>query len=279
MPLPPALVHALKLIAKENYSLATIRNAFIFAGALPEWQDTAPHGGSQREEAVQQWIDGINKHAPRELDRIVSGVVEDMLAREDLDPQQVQLLKRHAGKVGYLAGVAEGPDQVQFPSQISRLLDHLIRHFRRAERPLRNRRKGKPQFELGDEYDVQDLLHSQLRVWISDIRAEEWTPSYTGKASRIDFVLAEYRIAIEVKYVRDAGHARHVGQELEIDIGHYVVHPHVDQLWIVVFDQHGHISNPKALRDLGGVRTNNDRRLEIRSYVVGGHHSPPVVNA
>lgn len=279
MPLTPALVHALKLVAKDSCSLATIKNAFIFAGALPEWQDTTEHGGSQREEAMQQWIDGVRKHSPADLDRIVSGVVEDLLAREDIDPKQSKLLRWHAARAGYLTGVAEGPDQVQFPSQISRLLDHLIKHFRRAERPLRNRRKDKPHFQLGDEYDVQDLLHSQLRVWISDIRAEEWTPSYAGKGSRIDFVLAEYGIAIEVKYIRNADHARHVGQELEIDIGHYVVHPDVEQLWIVVFDQHGHISNPKALRDLGSVRMNNDRRLEVRSYVVGGHHSPPVVNA
>jgi REase_DpnII-MboI len=279
MPLSPALTHALKVIGKDRYSLATIKNLFIFAGALPEWQSTMQFGGPQREEAMQQWITGVEENAPLELNRIAQNVIEQILDQTDLPAEYRKLLEKHARSGGLIVEAGQGPDQVAVPTQMEKLLDHIIRNFRRAERPLRNRRKGKPMFQITDEYDIQDLLHSQLRVWIRDIRAEEWSPSYAGKSSRIDFVLPEYKIAIEVKHVRSEQHSKTVGQELEIDIAHYIVHPSVDQLWIVVYDDLGHVANPRALRDLSGARTNKQDRLQVISYVVGNPHGAAVVNA
>jgi hypothetical protein len=53
-----------------------------------------------------------------------------------------------------------------------------------------------------DEYDVQDIFHALLRLFVDDIREEEWTPSYAGGASRMDFLLPELETVVEIKKTR-----------------------------------------------------------------------------
>jgi hypothetical protein len=50
-----------------------------------------------------------------------------------------------------------------------------------------DRHDGRPTLGVGDEYDVQDLLHALLRLFFDDIRPEERTPSYAGESTRMDF--------------------------------------------------------------------------------------------
>ena len=48
------------------------------------------------------------------------------------------------------------------------------------------------------------LLHNytDFILYFDDIRAEEWTPSYAGKCARVDFLLKNEKIVIEVKKTR-----------------------------------------------------------------------------
>jgi hypothetical protein len=66
----------------------------------------------------------------------------------------------------------------QRPSTLEELLETVIRGLPRAMHPLTHRRKGIPSLSFDSEYDIQDLLHSQLRPWVADIRPEEFTPSH-----------------------------------------------------------------------------------------------------
>jgi hypothetical protein len=61
--------------------------------------------------------------------------------------------------------------------------------FHSIARQLAQRREDRTTLEIEDEYDVQDLLHALLRLYFDDIRPEEWTPSYGGASSRMDFLL------------------------------------------------------------------------------------------
>lgn len=62
--------------------------------------------------------------------------------------------------------------------------------------PLTHRRKGFQPLSFGNEYDVQDLLHAMLRPWINDIRPEEFTPSYAGLSTRMDFLFPAHALVI-----------------------------------------------------------------------------------
>lgn len=112
------------------------------------------------------------------------------------------------------------PIATVYPSSIGQLLTVMIRGLKRSMHPLTHRRRDAPCLTFDSEYDVQDLLHSMLRPWIADIRPEEFTPSYAGSSTRMDFLLPAHRIVIELKFVRDRAHGRKIGDELIVDIEH-----------------------------------------------------------
>lgn len=150
------------------------------------------------------------------------------------------------------------------PNQINELLLILLKGLRRAMRPLAHRRKGAVALSFSTEYDVQDLLHALLRPWVADIRPEEFTPSYAGSSTRMDFLLPEHRLVLELKFVRDGNHARKIGDELIIDIAHYGRHPDCDTLWCVVFDPHHLLPNAEGLKnDLEGTRSTRDGSVHM----------------
>jgi DpnII restriction endonuclease len=95
-----------------------------------------------------------------------------------------------------------------------------------------------------------------LRIFFDDIRAEEWTPSYAGSGSRIDFVLPEARLAVELKHSRASMSAKSLGEELLVDAQKYATHKDVDALVCLVLDRDGKITNPRGLeRDLSKVQS------------------------
>ncbi len=118
-----------------------------------------------------------------------------------------------------------------------------------VQRQLRNRHGSRPTITVSDEYDAQDLFNALLRVFFDDIRREEWSPSYAGGASRIDFVLPRYRLGIEFKYARESMTSQDLGEQLIIDIDKYKTHPSVRHLVCLVFDPHGYLNNPRGIED------------------------------
>ena len=98
---------------------------------------------------------------------------------------------------------------------------------------------------IEDEYDVQDLLHALLKIFFDDIRPEEWTPSYAGKSSRMDFLLKSEKIVIEVKKTRENLKEKQIADQLIIDIDRYkAAHLDCETLFCFVYDPEGLIQNP-----------------------------------
>jgi hypothetical protein len=155
------------------------------------------------------------------------------------------------------------------PDSVQELLMILLRGLRRAMHPLTHRRKGAQPLSFSSEYDVQDLLHSMLRPWISDIRPEEFTPSYAGSSTRMDFLLPAHSLVIELKFVRDRAHGKRIGNELIVDIEHYRRHPACNNLWCVIYDPDHLLMNAEGLcTDLEGVRKTKDGELVVKVLVM-----------
>lgn len=166
-------------------------------------------------------------------------------------------------------GTTKGERGKVFPSSIDELLTTLVRGLPRAMHPLTHRRKGSPILEFASEYDVQDLLHALLRPWVGDVRPEEFTPSYAGTSTRMDFLLPAHSIVIELKFVRDRSHGKRIGDELIIDIEHYRRHPACRELWCVIYDPLNHLQNQEGLRtDLEGERTSDDGLVNVRVSIL-----------
>jgi hypothetical protein len=142
---------------------------------------------------------------------------------------------------------------------------NTCRRFPAAARQLQTRRASRPGIEQKDEYDVQDVLHAFLRIGFDDVRPEEWTPSYGGTSARVDFLLPDHEIVIEVKRTRDGLGAKQAKEQLAIDIDHYRVHAKCRTLVCFVYDPDHQIPNPVGFeKDLEGQRTDS---LDVRVVV------------
>ncbi len=137
-------------------------------------------------------------------------------------------------------------DHTPQPDSLS-LVENICNRFHLAVRQLRDRYNSRTTLEVEDEYDVQDLLHSMLHLHFSDIRKEEYSPSYAGANSRHDFLLKSEQLVIEVKKTRKGLSDREVGEQLIIDIARYRAHPDCKCLVCFVYDPEGRIGNPRGL--------------------------------
>lgn len=132
---------------------------------------------------------------------------------------------------------------------------------------IKKRHNNRTTIEIKDEYDVQDLLRAILSLMYSDVRPEEWTPSYAGGCNRIDFLLKDPKIAIEVKMTRKGLKDKELGDQLLIDIAKYQQHEDVNKLYCFIYDSQRIVTNPIALvKDLEKQSTDNFQIIVKFSY-------------
>jgi hypothetical protein len=127
------------------------------------------------------------------------------------------------------------------------LVERLLRRFHKVIRQVKHRHDNRSPFVVSDEYDIQDLLHAILRGLFDDVRPEEYTPSYGGGSSRMDFLLKSEKIVIEAKFASASLRDKQVGDQLLIDIGRYQVHPGCRKLLCFIYDPSGFLKNPAGL--------------------------------
>jgi len=135
------------------------------------------------------------------------------------------------------------------------VLQLVFDQFHRVVLQLRHRHADRDTLEVDDEYDVQDLLHALFCLWFEDVREEEWTPSYAGANSRVDFLLKSEQVIVEVKKTRKGLSDKEVGEQLIVDTARYHGHPDCKTLVCFVYDPEHRLKNPTGLeRDLSGVK-------------------------
>jgi hypothetical protein len=242
---PPALPHHSKwktwLFRAGNDP--QVDSLALLGNLIEEFMDLPPAPASYTIDAVGNTIDAVADYR-RKRDRLNS-ILEEHGFRYFRDGRVLP----NGQEPSATNGTSEHPrlpTEPQRPSTLEELLHTIIRGLPRAMHPLTHRRKGVFSLSFDSEYDIQDLLHSQLRPWIADIRPEEFTPSYAGSSTRMDFLLPRYSLVLETKRVRDKVHATKIGDELIIDIEHYRKHPKCDRLWCVVYDPVRLIPNPSG---------------------------------
>jgi hypothetical protein len=144
-------------------------------------------------------------------------------------------------------------------------VEHICKRFHQIARQLKTRYDSRETLVVNDEHDAQDLIHALLRMNFDDIRPEEWTPSYAGSSARMDFLLKDARLAVEVKKTSNSLRDRKIGEQLIVDIARYSEHPNCNTLVCFVYDPEGFVSNPIGLEsDLQRLSTD---KLNVRVYI------------
>lgn len=157
---------------------------------------------------------------------------------------------------------------VKQQAPVDSVIEQICDRFHQVVRQLRCRHSGRSTLEVEDEYDVQDLLHAILRIFFEDVRPEEYAPSYAGKATRMDFLLKNEKIVVEVKKTRQGLKDSEVGTQLIEDIARYKTHPDCSQLICFVYDPEGRIGNPRGLEsDLSSA----EGELPVKVYIRPAH--------
>ncbi len=126
-------------------------------------------------------------------------------------------------------------------------LEKIFSKFHRVAQSLRHRHASRETLIIKDEYDVQDLLRGLLQIHFDDVREEDYSPSYAGGNSRIDFVLKDEKIVVETKMTNDHLKDKEIGSQLLIDIGRYRAHPDCHLLVVFVYDKGDHIRNKTGM--------------------------------
>jgi len=148
-------------------------------------------------------------------------------------------------------------EEVDNESELKRIFDR----FHDVVRELRTRHGRRETLSVKDEYDVQDLLRSLLRIYFNDVRKEEWTPSFAGASARMDFLLKKEQIVIEVKKTRESLTEKKLGDELIEDIARYKNHPDCKKLICFVYDPEGLLGNPAGI--MNDLNAQNEGFAEV----------------
>ena len=147
----------------------------------------------------------------------------------------------------------KSPTTTSATSLVLRICDN----FHVSVLKLRNRKHKKPDFEIRDEYDVQDMLVAILSLFFQDVRPEEATPSKAGGSGRMDILLKQQKIVVETKMMRDTLTTKKCRDELLVDKEIYAQHSDCETLICLVYDPENRIANPHGFeQDLAESKEN-----------------------
>lgn len=136
----------------------------------------------------------------------------------------------------------------------------ICSRFKQMAIALRERGRGREPLIMRDEYDVQYLLNSLLSLCFDKISAEEQVPSCAYKNTRIDFLLKDEKIAIEVKTTLKENPTNIQSQLLE-DISCYPEHPDVKTLVCFIYDPDSIIQKKKELVEVLNSKSTHDVKV------------------
>ena len=156
------------------------------------------------------------------------------------------------------------PEEDQPNTDSVELLINTLSRFHKFAKEIRCRHDDRPPIIIKDEYDVQYLVHPILKLFFNDVRKEECTPSNAGGASRIDFLIADESIGVEIKMTRSGLKDKELGEQLIIDRERYKTHYKCKTLICFIYDPEELISNPEGLiSDLAGDWNNMQVKVVI----------------
>lgn len=168
----------------------------------------------------------------------------------------------------WLKKISSQSKSVNIPIQDSiekslQAINLLCKKFHTVVNQLRKRHANRKPLDVTDEYDVQYLLLALLKIFFDDIRPEEWTPTYAGSSSKMDFLLKGVKTVIETKMTRDSLKEKDIGNQLIIDIAHYQQHPDCETLVCFIYDPDNRISNPVGLANDLEKQSNDKLKVKV----------------
>lgn len=145
----------------------------------------------------------------------------------------------------------------------------ILNNFHTSVKKLTdNRRAGHDVFKINDEYDVQDLLYTMLKGIFPTLKEEDPVPRVGVKSSRIDLIIREERILIEVKMIKESDTNEKIFiDQLKKDIQSYHASEWIKHLICFVYDPYCKTQDKQNFYDLNGKQSINQKEFSINVIV------------
>lgn len=187
----------------------------------------------------------------------------------DPDTQRYEEIAKHANNdsvdsfsklIAILEAFDTFPPVPESPFELN-LVKTICTNFNKFDVNIKRRHGNRDTIHINDEYDLQDALRSILRLFIDDIRPEDFVPSYAGGNSRVDFFIPERNIVIETKMASSSLRDKEIGEQLMIDVDRYKQLPQYQHLICFVYDKDSNVSNPTGL--ISDLEKLTDNKMQV----------------
>lgn len=150
------------------------------------------------------------------------------------------------------------------------ILRDIFHNFPNAiQKIIKNRRLNHKEFVIKDEYDVQDILYVIIKAVFPNMRDEDPIPKVGAKSSRIDLILREEKVLIEVKMIKEKDrNENHFIEQLKVDFESYHECKWLDKLFCFVYDPEKKTKDISNFNDLNGLRTKGQHTFDVEVIVV-----------
>lgn len=156
---------------------------------------------------------------------------------------------------------------------VNKSADELVRailnNFSNAiQKIIKDRRKDHPEFKIEDEYDVQDVLYVILKAVFPDLRDEDAIPKVGAKSTKIDLIIREEKILVEVKMIKEKDpNETHFIEQLKVDFESYHECTWLRKLFCFVYDPYKKTRDISNFNDLNGERTKGNHSFNVEVIV------------
>ncbi|TPG44148.1 hypothetical protein [Flavobacterium pectinovorum] len=157
---------------------------------------------------------------------------------------------------------------------VNKSADEMVRdvlnNFSNAiQKIISGRRLNHPNFIIEDEYDVQDILYVILKSLFPNLRDEDPISKVGGKSTKIDLILREEKILIEVKMIKvKDSNETHFIEQLKVDFESYHQCKWMRKLFCFVYDPYKKTRDISNFNDLNGERTKGENNFNVEVIVV-----------
>jgi len=145
----------------------------------------------------------------------------------------------------------------------------ILNNFSNAvQKIINNRRKGHNNFEIKDEYDVQDILYVIFKSVFPNLRDEDAIGKVGAKTTKIDLIIREERILVEVKMIKEKdSNETHFIEQLKADFESYHECKWLRKLFCFVYDPYKKTRDISNFYDLNGDRTKGEHNFNVEVIV------------
>lgn len=183
------------------------------------------------------------------------------IKNNEIDLYTLLLLEEIENQLLIVKYISKNPEEV---------LRDILNNFPNAvKKIIGNRRKGHPEFEINDEYDVQDILYVIIKSIFPNMRDEDSIPKVGGKSTKIDLILRDEKILVEVKMIKEKdANETHFIEQLKVDFESYHKCVWLEKLFCFVYDPFKKTRDISNFNDLNGKRTKGEHNYNVEVIVV-----------